>query len=158
MRSLYNEDIPGTIMIMRGAKPVKRVYDKSLIRARHNEEIDRFGSNPEHRIIDWYYPVKKVPEPLDRQDDAQWRTKKTLQRAFQINEKDLSKSTALEKLIRTESLGSVEPRLQKSSILSGSGQKSLNTSIHDDPYFPHRYIDSKGGEKNKWSGTRSWVD
>ena len=48
MRSLYTYDIPG-------ANPTIKYYSKSLIRQRHEEEVDRFG-NQQHRIIDWYVP------------------------------------------------------------------------------------------------------
>lgn len=48
MRSLYTYDIPG-------ANPTIKYYSKSLIRQRHEEEVDRFG-NKQHRIIDWYVP------------------------------------------------------------------------------------------------------
>ena len=46
MRSLYTNDIPGAL-------PTIRYYEKSLIRARHEDEIARFG-NKQNRIIDWY--------------------------------------------------------------------------------------------------------
>ena len=51
MRALYTDDIPG-------AKPTIRYYDKSLIRYRHEEEIDRFGDKGK-RIIDWYHPLQR---------------------------------------------------------------------------------------------------
>ena len=58
MRSLYTNDIPGAL-------PTIRYYEKSLIRARHEEEIARFG-NKQNRIIDWYQPREKHVEPIDK--------------------------------------------------------------------------------------------
>ena len=46
--------------------------------------------------------------------------------------------------------------LTKSSILTGTGRQSLNNS--GNPYFPHRYIDPRMGESNKWNGERSWAE
>ena len=66
-----------------GAKPTKRVYDKRIYSQRHQEEIRRFARNPEEkRIIDWYSPPKKMTEPLDRNDDDQFKTKRTLRKSF----------------------------------------------------------------------------
>ena len=59
MRALYTDDIEG-------AKPTIRYYDKSLIRHRHLEEVERFG-NKDKRIIDWYYPIQRHVEPLEKQ-------------------------------------------------------------------------------------------
>jgi hypothetical protein len=70
LRSLYVDDIPG-------AKPVKRVYDKSLIRRRHEEEMFRFGRE-EKRQIDWHVLPRTHVEPMDRKDEDMWKTKRTL--------------------------------------------------------------------------------
>ncbi len=53
-----------------------------------------------------------------------------------------------------------EPDMSRSSILSGTGKNSLmmNGSVHEDPYFPHRYVDKAVGESNKWSGSRVWQE
>lgn len=59
MRALYTDDIPG-------AKPTIRNYDKSLIRHRHIEEIDRFA-NKDKRIIEWYITRKRHVEPIENE-------------------------------------------------------------------------------------------
>lgn len=59
MRSLYTDDIPG-------ANPAIRYYEKSLIRYRHEEEINRFG-NKKSRVIDWYHPKDRHVEPIDKE-------------------------------------------------------------------------------------------
>jgi hypothetical protein len=59
MRSLYTSDILG-------AAPTIRYYDKSLLRHRHQEEIDRFA-NKQERIIDWYIPHARHIEPVDKE-------------------------------------------------------------------------------------------
>ena len=53
-----------------------------------------------------------------------------------------------------------EQDMSRSSILSGTGKNSLmmNSSVHEDPYFPHRYVDKAVGESNKWSGSRVWQE
>ena len=44
-------------------------------------------------------------------------------------------------------------------MLADSARNSLSKSnIYDEPYFPHRMIDRKMGERNKWSGLRGWQD
>lgn len=60
MRSLYTYDIPG-------ANPTIRYYEKSLISQRHVEEINRFG-NKQKRIIDWYEPLPRHEEPIEKPD------------------------------------------------------------------------------------------
>jgi hypothetical protein len=106
MRSLFLDDIPGKPLNYAGARPAKRVYDKSSIRAKHNEEIYRFGTNLEQRYIDWYSPPKRNIQPLEKDGDDQWRTKRTLQNSFTIHQIDLSKSQPLANLIKTEGLNS----------------------------------------------------
>lgn len=61
-----------------GSRPAKRAFDKSLIRARHEEEILRFGSNPEKRIIDWYVPPKRFNDPIEQEVEGRWRIKRTM--------------------------------------------------------------------------------
>jgi hypothetical protein len=61
MRSLFTDDIPG-------AKPRHLYYEKELYLQRHLKEIERFGhKNPEQaRVFEWYSPVKKMVEPIDK--------------------------------------------------------------------------------------------
>lgn len=65
----------------------------------------------------------------------------------------MSQSVVLERALSQQDF---DPTMQKSSILSSSAQKSLNKDTNADPYFPHRYIDKKVGEQNKWLGTKDW--
>lgn len=49
--------------------------------------------NPEEkRVIEWYQPSKKATEPMDRNDDEHFRTKRTLRKSFGVDSQDLSKS------------------------------------------------------------------
>ena len=59
MRALYTDDI-------QGAKPTIRYYDRSLIRYKHIEEMERFG-NKDKRIIDWYKPIPRHVEPMENE-------------------------------------------------------------------------------------------
>ena len=68
MRSLYVDDIAGKLSNYTGTKPKKLVFDKSIYRAKHQEEISRHGRNPEEkRIIDWYLSPRRPYQPVDRE-------------------------------------------------------------------------------------------
>lgn len=146
MRSLYTEDIPG-------AKPTIRYYDKSLIRYRHIEEIDRFG-NKQKRIIDWYEPLKRHVEPIDNHEfplKTSFYNPNTNQQTLP----SLSPSKIHPKVTGKVTEG--EGNLSKSLILSQSGMSSLSQRDLDySPYFPHKYRDYDREYPNKWTGRREW--
>lgn len=101
--------------------------------------------------------MKKTTEPLDRQDDDQFRTKKTLKKSYEIESQDLAKSMPMSQ-IRSKSTMFSNDKMSKSSVLSGTGRNLLMNPGAQDPYFPHRYVDKVVGERNKWSGSRAWQD
>lgn len=131
MRSLYTDDIPG-------AKPTIRYYDKVLLRQRHQEEILRFADK-QKRIIDWYHPLARHVEPIEKQSFAlktsfynpntQEQTSPTLSPSKRVNR--VAGKITEEELPMT-----------KSAVLEQSGLSSLSQQDLDvSPYFPHKYRD-----------------
>ena len=61
MRSLFTDDIPGAVSR-------NLYYDKKLYLYKHNKEIERYGhKNPEEkRVFEWYSPIKRMIEPIDK--------------------------------------------------------------------------------------------
>ena len=130
MRSLYTNDIPG-------ATPAIRNYQKSLIRERHQEEIERFGDK-QRRVIDWHTPRERHMEPLERHDfpinASLFDPKMVRQKSMPIpNSNKLANVTGKV----TEGLN-----MSRSTVLSQSGMNSLDKKeIDRSPYFPHKYRD-----------------
>lgn len=148
MRSLYTYDIPG-------ANPTIRYYDKSLIRHRHEEEIDRFA-NKQKRIIDWYHPLARHVEPVDK-DSFPTNTTLFDPKLTRQMPHALSSSRTLPNV--TGKVTELDVSMSKSSILTQSGRKSLDASnLDNSPYFPHKYRDYDREYPNKWTGKREWRD
>jgi hypothetical protein len=145
MRSLYTNDIPG-------ATPTIRYYDKSLIRAKHQEEIARFGDK-QKRIIDWHTPRQIHQEPLERQD---FPINASLFDPKMTRQKSMSLATTKK---APEVTGKVTEgmNMSNSTVLSQSGLHSLQEKeIDRSPYFPHKYRDYDREYPNKWTGGREW--
>ena len=149
MRSLYTQDIPG-------ASPQIHYYNKSLIRHRHLEEVERFG-NKEKRIMEWYKPLPRHQEPIDK-EEFPTNTSLFLPQAPALKQQHsvLGSSRTVPKV--TGKVTDTPKALTKSSILSQSGRTSLQNQedLDDSPYFPHKYRDYDREYPNKWTGRREW--
>ena len=116
MRSLYTEDIPG-------ANPQIHYYNKSLIRHRHLEEVERFG-NKQKRVIDWYHPRPRHQEPIDR-DEFPTNPSLFLPQAPQLKLQHSVLGSSRTIPAVTGKVTDTSKALTKSSILSQSGRTSL---------------------------------
>jgi hypothetical protein len=131
MRALYTDDIPG-------AKPTIRYYDKSLIRYRHLEEIDRFGDKNK-RIIEWHQPVQKHVEPLER-DEFPLKTSFYNPNTHEYLAPRLSPSKRVPQV--AGKITERESPMSQSLVLSQSGLSTISQQELDvSPYFPHKYRD-----------------
>jgi hypothetical protein len=156
MRSLFTEDIPGAV-------PRNRYYDKELYLQKHLKEIERFGpKNPEYRrVFEWYDPVKRVVEPIDKDQGII----KPHNRRDQLSEGKLSQSLMLSKIKQESVTGKVTDGISlseshRSSIFGEAGRKSLGDSFANDlaanPYFPHKYSNKHEFQGSKLTGKREW--
>lgn len=161
MRSLFTEDIPGAV-------PRNRYYDKELYLQRHLKEIERFGpKNPEYRrVFEWYDPVKRVADPIDRDEGII----KPHNRRDPLSQSRLSQSLMLSKVKQESVTGKVTegislPESHRSSVFGEAGRKSLGDSFAADleanPYFPHKYsnrheLQGRKQTEGKLTGRREW--
>jgi hypothetical protein len=100
--------------------------------------MDRFG-NKQKRIIDWYVPLARHVEPVDK---AAFPLNTTLfdpKLTKQVTP-CLSSSRTLPTV--TGKVTELDASMSKSSILTQSGRNSLDaTNLDNSPYFPHKYRD-----------------
>ena len=148
MRSLFTEDIPG-------ARPRNRYYSKELYLQRHNLEIQRYArKNPEDkRVIEWYTPIKKMVEPLDKNIEVVKPHMKLYESPqFGTANPHRPQHSVAGKV--TEGIS-----LSNSAVLSSAAKTSLNNNSFSrdmlcNPYFPHK----PPGNMERLSGRRGWTD